>query len=101
MLFRSGPSSPQPPAGRSVYGELVATNQADVFITYCTNAVAAVAEHPQLAVTQVPAEINVTADYGLAVRNGAPREAQAFADYLLSPAGQQLLARHGFQSPGN
>ncbi|NUP87564.1 MAG: substrate-binding domain-containing protein [Burkholderiaceae bacterium] len=33
-----GPGSPQPPAGRRIYGMLVDKGKADIFITYCTNA---------------------------------------------------------------
>jgi molybdenum ABC transporter molybdate-binding protein len=95
-----GPNSPAAPVGRNVYGVLVATGQADVFITYCTSAVVGVAEQPGLQSVDVPAAINVTADYGLAVRQGAPAAALAFADYLLSPAGQAILQRHGFRLPG-
>jgi len=79
-----GSASPQPPADRNVYGVLVASAQADVFITYCTNAVVAIAEQPQLRSTPIPPAINVGADYGLTVRNGAPAQAQAFAAFLLS-----------------
>ncbi|MDW5443978.1 substrate-binding domain-containing protein [Polaromonas sp. SM01] len=78
---------------------LVATGQADVFITYCTNAVIALAEQPGLQAVDLPAAINVSADYGLTVRLGASETAQAFADYLLSPAGQAVLQRHGFRQP--
>jgi molybdate transport system substrate-binding protein len=99
LQLTGGPNSPAPPAGRNVYGVLVASGQADVFITYCTSAVAAAAEQPGLQLVQVPAAINVTADYGLAVRQSAPAAAQAFADYLLSAAGQAVLQRHGFQRP--
>ena len=42
LQLTGGPNSPPPPAGRNVYGMLVATGQADVFLTYCTNAVVAV-----------------------------------------------------------
>jgi molybdate transport system substrate-binding protein len=28
-----------------------------------------------------------------------PREAKSFIDYVLSPAGQAILARYGFQKP--
>ena len=97
LQLTGGPSSPAPPAGRNVYGVLVANGEADVFITYCTNAVVAMGEQPGLQSIDVPAAINVTADYGLAVRNGAPPAAQAFADYLSSAAGQAVLQRHGFQ----
>ena len=85
--------------GRSVYGALLESGQADVFITYCTNAVVAVAEEPSLRALLVPAAINVTADYGLAVRQQLPAAAQAFADFLLSATGQAILQRHGFQRP--
>jgi ABC-type molybdate transport system substrate-binding protein len=30
------------------------------------------------------------------VLNGAPDEARRFVDFLLSPAGQAVLAQHGF-----
>jgi molybdenum ABC transporter molybdate-binding protein len=99
LQLTGGPNSPQPPSGRNVYGVLVAEGQADVFITYCTGTVVAAAEQPGLQSVDIPAAINVTADYGLAVRQGAPAAAQAFADYLLSPAGQAVLQRHGFKQP--
>lgn len=97
LQLTGGPNSPPPPAGRNVYGALVAQGQADVFITYCTNAAMAVAEQPQLASVPVPADIDVVADYGLTVRDGTSPAAQAFADWLLSAAGQAVLARHGFR----
>jgi molybdate transport system substrate-binding protein len=99
LQLTGGPNSPTAPGGRNVYGELVATGRADVFITYCTSTVVATAEQPDLRSVDVPAGINVAADYGLAVRQGAPAFAQAFADYLLSPAGQAVLQRHGFRQP--
>ena len=52
---------------------LVAKGQADVFLTYCTNAVLAVAEEPGLQMVDVPPAINVSAEYGLAVREGRAR----------------------------
>ncbi len=41
LQLTGGPHSPAPPAGRSVYGQLVAEGQADLFLTCCTNAAAA------------------------------------------------------------
>ncbi len=99
LQLTGGPNSPPPPAGRNVYGMLVATGQADVFLTYCTNAVVAVAQEPGLQVVDVPPAINVTAEYGLAVRKGAPAAAQAFADGLVQGAGQQALRKAGFLAP--
>lgn len=96
LQLTGGPNSPPPPPGRNVYGVLVSEGQADVFITYCTNAVVALKEQPGLQMVEVPPAINVAADYGLAVRKDAGPAAQAFAAYLLSPAGQAILRKAGF-----
>ena len=96
LQLTGGPTSPPPPADRNVYGVLVASGQADVFITYCTNAVVARREQPQLQVVDIAPAINVAADYGLAVRKDASPAAQAFAAYLLSPSGQAILRKAGF-----
>lgn len=96
LQLTGGPNSPPPPADRSVYGVLVAQGAADLFITYCTNAVVAVREQPGQRSVPVPEAINVSASYGVTVLNGAPDEGRRFVDFLLSPAGQAVLARHGF-----
>jgi ABC-type molybdate transport system substrate-binding protein len=94
-----GPQSPQPPAGRSTYAWLMDEGRADVFLTYCTNAVAAQREVPRLKVVQVPAELQVGAAYGLTVRADAPPAARAFVAYVLSAEGQAVLQRAGFGAP--
>ncbi len=99
LQLTGGPNSPKPPAGRSVYGDLVASGQADAFVTYCTNASAARREHPQLQVLPLPASVNVSAVYGLVVLNPATAQAQAYAQFLLGPQGQAVLAAHGFSAP--
>ncbi|NDZ12376.1 molybdate ABC transporter substrate-binding protein [Variovorax sp. WS11] len=99
LQLTGGPNSPAPPAGRNVYGMLVANGQADVFLTYCTNAVIAVAEEPGLQRVDVPPSINVSAEYGVVVRKGAPAAAQAFADELVGGAGQRALRQAGFLAP--
>src|SRR3954451_24939110 len=38
LQLMGGPSSPAPRADRSVYGALIAEGQANLFLTYCTNA---------------------------------------------------------------
>ncbi len=100
LQLTGGPNSPPAPTGRSIYGVLVAQGQADVFITYCTNAVVAVAEQTQLRWIVLPEAINVSADYGLTVYRGAPTEADGFAAFVLSSGGQAILARHGFLPAG-
>ena len=82
-----------------LYGVAVASGRVDLFVTYCSNVRAALVEQPGLVSVDLPAAINVVAEYGIAVRNKAPVAARAFADYLLSPAGQAILLRHGFGPP--
>jgi len=99
LQLTGGPSSPPPPNDRNVYGALMASGQADVFITYCTNAVVAQAEEPALRRIEVPAAVGVSASYGVTVMNGARADAGAFVAFLLGPAGQALLTRRGFSPP--
>lgn len=100
LQLTGGQNSPPPPAGRNVYGALMEAGYADVFITYCTNAVTAIAEAPQLQRVDVPDAVNVSASYGVTVLNGGNAVsavgARDFVDFLLAPAGQAVLTRHGF-----
>jgi ABC-type molybdate transport system substrate-binding protein len=96
LQLTGGPNSPPPPVDRNVYGVLVAQGAADLFITYCTNGLQAVREQPGQTSTPLPEAINVSASYGVVRMKSAPAEAEAFVDFLLAPAGQALLARHGF-----
>ncbi len=99
LQLTGGADSPRPPAGRNAYGHLVATGQADVFITYCTNATLARREEPRLRVLPVPEAIKVSACYGLALLDGPHGPAPAYARYLLGPQGQAILASFGFSPP--
>lgn len=98
LQLTGGPNSPPPPTDRNVYGAIVAAGQADVFVTYCTNAAIAVREQPALRTLQVPASINVYADYGLALMATASPVGRSFADFVLGPQGQAQLAADGFQA---
>jgi molybdate transport system substrate-binding protein len=95
-----GPDAPTAPPGRTVYGMLVNEGKADLFLTYCTNASAALAELPGATVVSLPEELAVGADYGLTVMNGASADAYRFAMFILSTEGQRLLAKQGFVAPG-
>lgn len=100
LQLTGGPSSPPAPQGRSVYGELVAQEAADIFLTYCTNALAAQRENSAQQIVQLPDTLAVGADYGLTVMNGASASAYQFALFILSAEGQRTLAKHGFAAPG-
>lgn len=99
LKLTGGANSPKPPAGRGTYAWVMDQRQADVFLTYCTNAVAAQAELPRLRVVQLPPALQVGAAYGLTVRADAPAAAQAFAQALRQPAAQAVLRRLGFGQP--
>lgn len=96
LQLTGGPQSPPPPVGRNVYGALVAQAQADVFITYCTNAAIALAEEPHLKSLPIDAAINVSATYGVATMKGATPAAQRFLAHLMGSQGQGRLKALGF-----
>jgi ABC-type molybdate transport system substrate-binding protein len=99
LQLTGGPNSPPPPAGRNVYGMLVAEGKADVFVTYCTNATQARQQVSTLQVLPVPDAINVFASYGIAVLRPPSAAAQRFVDFALGTQGQQILAGYGFSAP--
>jgi molybdenum ABC transporter molybdate-binding protein len=98
LQLTGAPGSEKPPADRNAYAWHVDAGKADVFLTYCTNAVLARREVPNLQVVQVPPDLAVAADYGLVVLAGAPKAAQALADFIVAGDGQAILAGHGFET---
>jgi molybdate transport system substrate-binding protein len=91
--------SAAPPAGRAAYGWHVAEGRADIFLTYCTNVLAAQKQYPDQQRVELPEQLSVGADYGLTVIEGAPPAAQDFVEFILSADGQKILAGYGF-APG-
>lgn len=96
LQLSGGPNSKQPPEGRNNYGWIMDSDQADIFLTYCTNAVLAQQEVPTLGIVQVPDMYAVGADYGLTVLNEAHANAAQLALYILSPPAQSVLSDYGF-----
>ena len=93
-------TSAQPPPGRLVYGWHVAEGRADIFLTYCTNALAAQKQNLGQQIIALPDKLSVGAEYGLTVLAGAPPAAQRFANFIVSPDGEAILAGYRF-APGN
>src|SRR6516165_2303222 len=91
--------SAKPPPGRTVYGWHVAEGRADIFLTYCTNAVVAQEENPEQQIANLPDNLAVGVDYGLTVISGSSNGAQQFAEFIMSSEGQVILMKHGF-TPG-
>jgi molybdate transport system substrate-binding protein len=99
LQLTGGAGSAQPPAGRTVYGWHVAEGRADIFLTYCTNALMAQKENAGQQIVALPDNLAVGADYGLTVITGATSAAQQFADFIASAVGQKILIGYGF-APG-
>jgi len=100
LQLTGGPDSPKAPTGRNQYAWVMENDQADLFLTYCTNAVLAKKELPQLKIVSIPEQLAVGADYGLVVFDGAPVAAWRLAMFILAPEGQKILADYGFVANG-
>jgi molybdenum ABC transporter molybdate-binding protein len=96
LQLTGGKNSAAPPAGLTTYGWHVAEGRADIFLTYCTNALAAQKQNPGQQVIALPEALAVGADYGMTVMNGAGDAAKAFAAFIMSAQGQKILASYGF-----
>nr|PZN61760.1 MAG: molybdate ABC transporter substrate-binding protein [Sphaerobacter thermophilus] len=74
----------------------VQLGEADAGIVYASDVTPTV--RAEVTVLDIPAEVNVVARYPIAIvqNAGNPTGAQAFIEAVLSPAGQDTLARHGF-----
>jgi molybdate transport system substrate-binding protein len=76
----------------------VTAGEADAGIVYVTDVKAA---GDNAEGVEIPADLNVTSNYPIAVTKAAPnpRAAQAFVDFVASAAGQAILAEFGFLAP--
>ncbi|SOB96450.1 molybdate ABC transporter substrate-binding protein [Stappia indica] len=100
LQLTGGKDSEPAPEGRNPYGWVMESGKADIFLTYCTNALLARQEVEALRIVHLPSALAVGADYGLTVMDGASGDAWKLALYILSPAGQEILADYGFDAPG-
>jgi molybdate transport system substrate-binding protein len=99
LQLTGGPSSPPPPKDRSPYVALFDEGKVDIFLTYCTTAGAAHLEEPALVAVTLPPALTIGAEYGLVTLNGASAAGNAFANFLLGPEGQRVMAAAGFSAP--
>ena len=96
LQLTGGPSSEKAPDGRNQYAWVMESGKADIFLTYCTNAVLARKEVPALQILQIAPELNVGADYGMIVLKNAPVAADKLATFIRSEEGQAILVGYGF-----
>lgn len=73
--------------------------RADGVRTGAEAALVAQKELPSLAISVIPPELAVGADYGTTLLVGAPASADGFAAYILSPEGRRIIGKHGFALP--
>jgi molybdate transport system substrate-binding protein len=74
----------------------VITDEADAGVVYRTDIAAA---GDQVEQVMIPDALNVTNQYPIATTVDATSGSQEFIDFVLSDAGQQILAKWGFGSP--
>lgn len=96
LLLTGGPDSPAAPAGNNPYAWLMQQRQADIFLSYCTNAQLARQQYRQLQIIKLPASLEVAAEYAAIVRDQASQDTHNFLEFLLKAPGQSLLQSHGF-----
>ena len=96
LKLTGGADSPPPPPGRSLYGMLIGDGKADIFLTYCTNALDAVREIAGARLVALPDTLAVGATYALTVLTPARAGADRFALYVMSMPGQEIMTRNGF-----
>ena len=101
LQLTGGPESRKAPEGKNVYAWVMADGQADIFLTYCTNAVLAKEELPGLQVVQIAPDLNVAADCGMIVLKDAPVLADRLAGFILGDEGQAVLTKYGFGRGGS
>lgn len=93
----SGSAFPAPDE-RSPYIAAFEKDQVDVYIMYRTNAMVVKQAWPSLQIIPVPDTYDVRCAYGIAAAADSD-VGRHFAGFVLSPAGQGILARHGFEVP--
>jgi len=96
LQLTGGPNSPKAPTGLNQYAWVMVEKQADIFLTYCTNAIQVKRLVPELQIIQLPQTLAVGADYGLIVKGNADTPSWQLAMYILSPKGQKILQNYGF-----
>jgi molybdate transport system substrate-binding protein len=76
----------------------VTLGEADAGVVYKTDVTAA---GDKAEGVEIPAELNIVAEYPLVVAKDAPNAeaSQAFVDFVLSKQGQKTLASYGFTAP--
>ncbi|MEH2436583.1 MAG: molybdate ABC transporter substrate-binding protein [Nostoc sp.] len=102
QLVGGNPNAPIVPNGKNnlVYF-LEETKQADIFLSYYTSGKTAQAIEggENLQIVELPDYLATKANYGLTTLKNADPDGKKLAEYILSPKGQEILAKYGFTAP--
>jgi len=76
----------------------VAAGEADAGIVYVTDALAAAST---IDAVTIPAEVNSTTEYPIAITRNSrnPITARAFVDFVAGPTARAILEKYGFAAP--
>jgi hypothetical protein len=88
-----------PQETQSSYVRILREKQADVFVSYCTNAKSAQRVESAITYIEVPAPFNVVANYSIGIAPDAGEEAREFLRFILSERAKPVLASLGFSAP--
>ncbi len=86
-----------PPGNYDVIADALKAGTATLFLGYRTGLGPLAAKLDGVEVVAIPPEVNTFPRYGMAVLNDCSGAGMAFALFILSVAGQKLLADFGFQ----
>lgn len=96
VVLDTPPGSPPPRSG-DADTDAILSQRVDAAIVYCSGRARYARTLPNARLTAFPPPLQVGPAYGLAVLKHAPPAAMMLALTILSPAGQTILAQHGFQ----
>jgi molybdate transport system substrate-binding protein len=95
IIIDNPPGAPPPRSGDNDV-DAIRDGRIDVAIVYCSGRARYAQLMPDAAMVPFPPLLQVGPEYGLAVMNNAHPLASLLALTILSPAGQEMLVRHGF-----
>ncbi len=96
VVIDTPPGSPLPKSGDGDV-DAILEHRIDAGIVYCSGRDRYTHLLPDATLVAFPPALQVGPEYGLAVLRNAPPEALLLALTILSPAGQKVLADHGFR----
>lgn len=81
----------------SPYARVFMERRADLFVTYCTGAVATAKAVPGLVWARFGPEVNVEGAYAMGAADAGGKAAEEFVALVMSSDGQAILERYGFK----